>query len=159
MTGSASALPSVVKAHPRVLRRQAIIWSLVLPGAAVLGWFTLPASLRAQFTAFQVSTLLFFIAVMLGIVWIVAACWVRADAQGISFRNGLKVDRIEWDAVDGVRFWPGDAWAFLDVGDDDRPLLGIQRTDGEATLADIADLRALHAAARGVQPGTVEPSA
>lgn len=152
MTG----VPSVLRAHPRVLRRQAIIWTLLLPGAAVLGWFTLPLSIRVQFTAFQVLTLVFFIAVMLGIVWAVAACWVRADADGITFRNGLRVHRVEWEAVDDIRFWPGDAWAFLEMGDVDRPLLGIQRTDGEAALADIEDLRALRAAAHGVQPDADE---
>ncbi len=145
MTG----VPSSVKAHPRVLRRQAVIWSLLLPGAALLGWFTLPVNIRVQFTAFQISTLLFFMAIMLGIVWAVAACWVRGDAEGVTFRNGFRVHRVRWDAVDDIRFWPGDAWAFLELGDVDRALLGIQRTDGEAALADIEDLRALRAAARG----------
>lgn len=142
---SASGAFGEFAAHPRVLRRHATIWTILLPGAALLGWFALPATVRAQFTGFQVATLLFFVVVMLAIVWALAACRVQAGPGGVRFRNGLAVREVPWREVAAVRFRQGDAWAFLELGAVDHPLIGIQRVDRGHVEEDVARLRELHA--------------
>lgn len=131
-------------AHPRMLRRQALIWSVLLPGMALFGWFALPASIRVQFTPFQIATLVFFLFVMLGMVWSMAGCWVKAGPGGVRFRNGLRVHEVPWGEIAAVRYRPGDAWAFLELGALDHPLLGVQRSDRGHVDADVARLRELH---------------
>ena len=96
------------EAHPHLLRRQAMIWTVVMFGAALFGWFSLPAAIRAMFTLPQTLTLLFFLAFMLGIVWVVASGYVRADAQGLSGRNGLRRFHYRWDEVESIRYREGD---------------------------------------------------
>ncbi|WP_232549687.1 PH domain-containing protein [Propioniciclava soli] len=141
-------------AHPRMVRRQAILWSIVLPGAALLGWFMLPASIRVLFTGLQIGTLVFFVLIMLGIVWVMAMCWVKAGPEGVVLRNGLKRYHVPWDAVAAVRYWPGDSWAFLEKGHLDQPVLALQRVDGRYTDEDVEVLRELHARYAPVRPAS-----
>ncbi len=132
------------EAHPHLLRRQAMIWTVVMFGAALFGWFSLPAAIRAMFTLPQTLTLLFFLAFMLGIVWVVASGYVRADAQGLSGRNGLRRFHYRWDEVQSIRYREGDHWAFVELQDTtDRPLLGIMRSDGDAAQEKVEELQEL----------------
>lgn len=134
------------EAHPHMLRRQAMIWSLVLGGGAVFGWFMLPANIRVLFTGLQIATLAFFVLFMLGIVWVVAFGYVKAGPAGLRFRNGLRTHEVGWDAVDSIRYRPADHWAFVEFSDDtDRPLLGIQRSDGPLAQEQVEELRAVAA--------------
>lgn len=134
------------EAHPRMIRRQASIWTIVLGGGAVFGWFMLPAEIRALFTVPQVATLAFFVAFMLAIVWTVALGYVKAGPQGLRFRNGLRTHEVSWSQVESIRYRPADHWAFVDFNDDtDRPLLGIQRSDGPLAEKQVDDLRAVAA--------------
>lgn len=144
MTGPVATL----SAHPRLLRRQAIIWSVLLPGAALLGWFALPAAIRVQFTGLQLATLVFFILIMLGIIWVLAVGYVKADAHGVRFRNGVKAHRFAWQEIDAIRYRPGDHWPFVEMGDTDLPMIGIQRSDGPLADEDVAALRSLLAASQ-----------
>lgn len=135
------------RAAPRVVRLHAIVWSVVLPGAALLGWFALPAEIRAQFTGPQVATLLFFLAFMVAFVWVLASGWVKAGRRGLQFRNGLRRHELEWSQVEGIRYGPGDAWAFVLVDSpvERLPLMGIMRTDGPRADDDVEQLRRLAA--------------
>ena len=133
------------EAHPRLLRRQAALWTVVLGGSAVFGWFMLPAQIRSLFTGLQVGTLVFFLLLMLGIVLVLARGYVRADAAGLRFRNGLRTHEVAWSSVESIRYTPADHWAFVELTDGtDRPLLGIQRSDGPRADADVEALRRLH---------------
>ena len=139
------------KAHPRMLRRQATIWTVVMGGAALYGWFMLPASIRNMFTVLQIATLIMFIAILLGIVWILALGWVKAGPAGLAFRNGLRTHQVPWSDVENIRFRLSDHWAFVDLNDDtDKPLLGIQRSDGRHAEEAVAELRKV--AAKYVKP-------
>jgi len=131
-------------ATPRVLRRHASIWTIVLPGSALLGWFALPAPIRAQFTGPQVATLLGFLAIMLGVVWIVSVARVEAGPWGLRFRNGLRRHELAWSEVESIRYRSGDPWAFAELVDgSDRALMGIMRTDGPRADGLVSELRAL----------------
>lgn len=132
------------EAHPHMLRRQAAIWTIVMGGAAVFGWFMLPANIRTLFTAFQVWTLVFFVAVMLGIVWAVAMGYVKAGPQGMKFRNLFTTHELDWSQVASVRFSPADHWAFVELADtSDRPVLGIMRSDGRVAQEQFDQLNAV----------------
>lgn len=139
-----------VIARPRMVIVNCAVWTVVLVGASLLGWFALPADIRVLFTAPQVGTLLFFVAFMVAFMWTVGLSYVRADAVGLKFRNGLRSHARTWDQVEGIRYASGDPWAFVELdGDPDRlALLGIMRTDGRRAEALVHDLRRLHAANR-----------
>ncbi len=136
--------------YPRVLRVVGGIFSAALVGMVIIGWMALPAHLRALFTPFQVATLLAVLVALVGVIGLVAGSSVRADAQGVTVRNGLRVRRFDWPDVHRVLFRPGDPWATLLVGRSDDPvrvqLLGIQRSDGDRADRAVAELRRLQAA-------------
>lgn len=135
-----------VESRPRLLRRQAALWTIVLGGSASLGWSMLPVTIRAMFTVPQILTLAFFLVFMLSVVWALAAGWVRADASGLRGRNGLRSYRYGWEEVESIRYRDGDHWAFIELTDDtDRPLLGIMRSDGDVATDKVEQLRALAA--------------
>ena len=138
-----------VIARPRLVIINCALWSAVLTGASLAGWYALPAEIRALFTAAQVATLLLFLAFILGFLWTVGLSYVRADDRGLRFRNGLRTHERTWRDVRGIRFRDGDPWAFVELeGPVDRlALMGIMRTDGaraERLVADLRELQALH---------------
>ena len=133
-----------MEAHPHMLRRQAVIWTVVMGGSSVFGWFALPANVRALFTGFQVATLAFFVIVMLSIVWALGLGFVKAGPDGLLFRNGVRTRQVPWTDVVSIRYTRADHWAFVELADDtDRPLLGIQRSDGPLADEQVAQLRAV----------------
>lgn len=138
---SADAEPVVYR--PRVLLGHAIVWTVVLVLFFGLGFFAFPPQIRALFTPLQLATLVFFLAFMLGFIWVLASCYVRADAEGLTYRNGLATHRTPWADVAGIRYRDGDAWAFvlLDAAGTRRALMGVMRTDGRRALAAVEDLR------------------
>lgn len=138
-------------AHPHMLRRQATVWAILMPAAALFGWFALPVNVRTLFTVPQVLTLLFFLAVMLGIVAVLSAGWIKAGPAGVRYRNGLRTHEVPWDQITGIRYWSADHWPFLElVGDEERALLGIMRSDGPLADQQVAEFRAV--AARYLHP-------
>ena len=91
--------------------------------------------------------LLFFLAFMVAFVWVLASGWVKAGRRGLQFRNGLRRHELEWSQVEGIRYGPGDAWAFVLVDSpvERLPLMGIMRTDGPRADDDVEQLRRLAA--------------
>ena len=85
---------------------------------------------------------------------------LRADDAGLQFRNGLRTHVVPWSEVKAFRYRPGDPWPFVVVRGpiEQRPLLGIQRSDRDLAEAHVADLRARLAEAYGVErPGPDQP--
>lgn len=134
-------------ARPRTVILNCIAWSILLPLIFVGGWFLLPPDVRVLFTGLQIFTLLFFLAFILGFLWTVGLSYVRADAEGLTFRNGLRTHRRSWAQVRGIRYGEGDSWAFVLLkGRLDRlALMGIMRTDARRADELVAELRAIHA--------------
>ncbi|NYI72386.1 hypothetical protein GGQ54_002946 [Naumannella cuiyingiana] len=125
----------------------------VLTVAAVLGWFALPELSRALFTIPQVLTLIGFLVALDAVIWSLSASAVRADAGGVTVRNGPRTRRYPWSDVAAVSYRRSDPWANLvlrNSGEHDpprRPMLGIQRVDGERADRAVRMLRELHRAA------------
>lgn len=135
--------------RPRAALLTAIVLSVVLVLAAVTGWFLLAEDVRQLFTGVQLATLIFFVFVVVGLMLGIGASSVRADEDGLVVRNGVRVHRISWDAVEGFRFTPDDPWVHVELTDDpgSRPLMALQRVDGARArnaLAILEELRLLH---------------
>lgn len=121
--------PLVIR--PRRALLTASVLSAVLLVAAAVGWVALPAEIRELFTPVQLLTLALCVVVMLALMMSIGLSYVRADATGLTFRNGLRTHHLEWFEVSGLRFTENDPWAYVltDGDPDQRPLLGLQRTD------------------------------
>jgi hypothetical protein len=72
---------------------------------------------------------------------------VEADSRGIRVRNLVGGYELPWDAVRGIRFNRGSAWASVELDDDELlPILALQVVDRERAVNGVRALRALHAA-------------
>lgn len=151
-----SAGQEVLIFRPHRLRITATVIAFALCAVTAVGWLALPLSLRQTFTPFQRITLLAVLATMLTVVAAMAACSVRADAQGLTLRNGFRVHHIAWDRVHQILLRRGDPWAMVlikpadgspfevDLDAEKRPAMGIQASDGERAKQAVADLIRRH---------------
>lgn len=134
-------------------RLRFIVWlsSLGLVALSLLFWVALPPNLKAEFTLSQAMTLLLILGGFVFVLMVVGSGVVRADADGLSFRNGLSRHRYPWSRVHRVVLRPGDAWAHVLLIPTDRPvrekadlehrmLMGIQTGDGPYALEAVAEL-------------------
>lgn len=153
---------------PRRLRVVGGVITLVLVALSFYGWFALPRQIRVLFTPSQLLTLLAVLAVLVLVILGVAASSVRADADGLRVRNGLRVHLVPWARVHRILLRPGDAWAFAlllpedggagdaefvpDLDTQKRYLVGIQAHDGEYARSAVAELRRRLAEARSSGP-------
>ena len=130
--------------RPRRALLAASVLSAVLLVFTVVGWVALPAETRDLFTPPQLITLTLFVLVMIGFMMSVGLSVVRADDTGLTFRNGLRTHHLDWPQVAGFRFTENDPWAYVltDGDPDQRPLLGLQRTDRARADASFAALNA-----------------
>ncbi|CAI9398576.1 PH domain-containing protein [Aestuariimicrobium sp. T2.26MG-19.2B] len=131
--------------------RTAISLSVLLVSASLFGWFMLDPRVRAQFTVPQIATLLFFVALMVGLMMTVGLSSAVATTEGLKVRNVVSTRRYGWDELEGVSIGSGDAWAYLTLApSQDHPegetsmLLAIQRAEGvEASVERVRELREL----------------
>ena len=150
--------PPVFVAWPRRLRIFGFAIAAMLCGATVAGWFALPAELRDLFSLSQRLTLLGLLVLLVGVIVAVATSAVRADADGLRIRNGVRTHAVPWSRVHKIIFRPGDPWAqLLLIPEDGRPfevsldaekrqLMGIQAVDGARAHAAVEELRRRHRA-------------
>jgi PH (Pleckstrin Homology) domain-containing protein len=138
--------------RPRAALRMGVSLSTSLVAASALGWVMTPPHIRDLFTPVQVLTLLLFLAIMVGMALALGLSYVRADDDGLTFRNGVRTHVVPWAEIRAFRYRDGDPWPFVVVRGvvEQRPLLGIQRSDRELAEAHVADLRVRLAEAYGV---------
>jgi len=150
--GLASAGP--VTFRPRASLRMAVSLSASLVAAAILGWVMTPATVQRQFTTVQLLTLIFFLIIMVGMAMGIGLSYVRADQTGLRIRNGIKTHEVPWGEVKAFRYRDGDPWPFVLVRTEveQRPMLGIQRSDRTYAERSVAELRERLAAAYGETP-------
>jgi hypothetical protein len=133
-----------------------IIATVALCALTAIGWFLLPADVRALFTVSQLLTLLAVLAFLVAVMVALASSYVRADATGLRIRNGLRVHAVPWERVHKIILRPGDPWALLllrpadgrpfeaDLEADKRQMMGIQAVDGQLATAAVNELRVRH---------------
>ena len=134
----------------------AIIATLTLCLLTAIGWLLLPTEVRVLFTLSQRLTLLGVLALLIVGMVALASSYVRADANGLRIRNGLRVHAVPWGRVHKIILRPGDPWALLlitpadglpfqaDLDAEKRQLMGIQTVDGLLAKAAVNELRGRH---------------
>ena len=152
---SATAGQDSVSYRPRASLRMGISLSSSLVLASILGWVMTPVYIRDQFTPVQVLTLLFFLAIMVAVALGIGLSYVRADDQGLTFRNGVKTHTVPWSEIKAFRYRDGDPWPFVLVRSEveQRPMLGIQRSDRDYAEQCVGELRVRLADAYGETAG------
>jgi Bacterial PH domain len=147
---------SIYVARPHRVRVIAIIATLTLCLMTAIGWFLLPAEVRALFTLSQRLTLLGVLALLIVGMVALASSYVRADANGLRIRNGLRVHVVPWGSVHKIILRSGDPWALLlikpangrpfeaDLDAEKRQLMGIQTVDGPLARTAVNELRGRH---------------
>jgi len=145
--------PSTLVIRPRRLRVVAVIFSLALILMTLVGWLALPSDIRVQFTPSQLLTLLALLALLVGVMAALALSVVRADADGMQVRNGLRSHTVPWDRVHQIVLRRGDPWAFVlltpadgspfraDLEAEKRQLMALQYGDGAAAQMGVEELR------------------
>ncbi len=153
-----AAEPFLVRPHR--LRILVVIAVAVLLVSSVLFWFAMPADIRALFTLSQRLTLLAVLGALNLMTIATATSYVRADPDGLRFRNGLRTHQVPWDRVHKIILRRGDPWAQVlltpadgspfevDLDAEKRQLMGIQATDGVRAQRAVEELRLRHQAYR-----------
>jgi hypothetical protein len=111
---------------------------------AITVWIAWGADVRARFTVFQRSTLVF-----LGLL--AFACWfalvrsrVTAAEQGVTVVNGYRRRQFEWSQVVSINLRRGAPWAGLDLSDGTSiSMVAIQGSDGDRAIRAVRELRRL----------------
>ena len=147
---------SVYVARPHRVRMIVIIATVALCALTAIGWFLLPAAIRALFTLSQLLTLLAVLAFLVAVMVALASSYVRADATGLRIRNGLRVYAVPWERIQKIILRPGDPWALLllrpadgrpfeaDLDADKRQMMAIQAVDGPLATKAVDELRIRH---------------
>ena len=148
------------RARPHRLRVLAGVAVPALVVSSALFWIAMPAEIRVLFTVSQLLTLLAVVAVLILIIVAAAASYVRADVEGLRFRNGLRTHQVPWARVHKILLRRGDPWAQLlltpadgspfevDLDAEKRQLMGIQAGDGVRAQQAVEELRLRHRAYR-----------
>jgi hypothetical protein len=145
--------PTTLVIRPRRLRVVAAVFAAALAALTLFGWFALPSEIRVLFTVSQRLTLLGVLAVLVLVMVSLAMSVVRADADGLWFRNGLRTHTVPWDRVHQIILRRGDPWAFVlltpadgrpftaDLDAEKRQLMALQYGDGVAAQVGVEELR------------------
>lgn len=118
---------------------------LVVTGVGM--WVALPSSARADFSPFQVVTLLLLLLAILYGLYRLARIRLHVDEHGLTIVNLVRSRRLEWAQVLNVNLRPGDPWVQLDLDDGTTlPVMAIQSADGRRARKAAQELALLVAA-------------
>jgi len=153
MAAPDAVAPQTLVIRPRRLRVVAGLFAAALAVLTLVGWFALPTEIRVLFTLSQRLTLLAVLAVLVVVMAALAFSVVRADAEGLWFRNGFRTHSVPWVRVHQVILRRGDPWAFVlltpadgrpftvDLDAEKRQLMALQYGDGAAAQVGVEELR------------------
>jgi len=140
--GSEVRLPHTWR--PLGVRLAALFFGVLLLVVCVFAWFGFDESVRARFTLFQRSTLVFLGLLALSVGYGLARSRVEATEDRLVVVNGYRRRELEWAEVVAVRMPRGAPWATLDLSDGTTvAAMGIQGSDGDRAVAAVRQLRAL----------------
>ena len=101
----------------------------------VVMWFAFPPHIRAQFTPFEVVTIIGLGLMFYAAGYALARSRVVAREDGLTVVNGYKTRRFEWNEVLAVSLRSGSPWAMIDLSDGTSVAghghPGLRRTAGE----------------------------
>ena len=109
-----------------------------------VGWISFGPDVRARFTFFQRSTLVFLGALGFGSIFALVRSRVVAERGRLVVVNGFRRRELAWEQVVSVRMPPGAPWATLDLTDGTTiAAMGIQGSDGARAQRAVRQLRSL----------------
>jgi hypothetical protein len=130
--------------RPFGARIAVIFFGTMLVVICTFAWFGFDPEIRAKFTLFQRSTIVF-----IGLLYAVAGyalarSRVVASESGVVVVNGYRRHDYEWAEVLSIHLPPGAPWATIDLADGTTAsLLAIQGSDGDRARAAVRTLRSL----------------
>ena len=118
--------------------------AVVLTAAMVFLWLMLPREVQDAFTVFDRLTLLFFWAVVLGVLFGLYRSAAIAEDDGLTVVNGYRRHWYPWAEIVRVSLLPDRPWASIDLDDGDtKPVIAIQGSDGDRAVRSARELAAI----------------
>ena len=106
-------------------------------------WVAFPPEVRAQFTTFQVVTVIVLGLGFSACGYALARSRVVARPDGLTVVNGYRTRRFEWSQLIGLSLPRGAPWATLDLSDGTSvSVMGIQGSDGLRARRAVREVRA-----------------
>jgi Na+/melibiose symporter-like transporter len=116
----------------------------LLTVVVVAMWVAFPPEIRAQFTAFQVVTVIVLGLGFYACGFALARSRVVARPDGLTVVNGYRTRQFSWNEVIAVSLRPGSPWAVVDLSDGTSvAAMGIQASDGPRAQQHVREVRAL----------------
>lgn len=138
------AVPLPQTWRPFGARIAVIVLGVMLVLLCTAAWFGFDPEVRAKFTVFQRSTLIFLGLLAGSVGHALARSRVVATEQGLLVVNGYRQHHYEWAETVSVHLPPGAPWATVDLTDGTTAsLLAIQGSDGERAREAVRALRLL----------------
>lgn len=145
--GSDVAAPEVVLPHtwrPFGARLAVIFFGAMLLLICAFAWFGFDPEVRARFTFFQRSTLVFLGLLAGSVGHALARSRVVASEAGLLVVNGYRRRDYEWAEVISIHLPAGAPWATIDLADGTTAsLLAIQGSDGDRARDAVRTMRSL----------------
>ena len=130
--------------RPFGARVAVIVFGSTLVLLCVFAWFGFDPEVRAKFTIFQRSTLIFLGLLAGSVGYALARSRVVASEEGLMVVNGYKRHDYEWPEVLSIHLPAGAPWATVDLADGTTAsLLAIQSSDGDRARRAVRTLRSL----------------
>jgi hypothetical protein len=140
--GSEPTLPHTFR--PVGVRIAIIVLGAMLLILGLAMWFAFPPEIRAQFTLFQLGTIVLLALGFYACGYALARSRVVARDDGLVVVNGYRSRRLEWNQVLAVSMRAGSPWAVMDLSDGTTvACMGIQGSDGPRAARQVRELRAL----------------
>jgi len=130
--------------RPFGARVAVIVFGTMLLLICAFAWFGFDPEVRAKFTFFQRSTLVFLGLLASSVGYALARSRVVASESGLFVVNGYKRHEYEWAEVISIHLPPGAPWATIDLADGNTAsMLAIQGSDGNRARDAVRTLRSL----------------
>jgi hypothetical protein len=130
--------------RPLGVRLAVLFFGGMLVLVCAFAWFGFDPSVRARFTLFQRSTIVFLGLCYAAVGYALARSRVVAQETGLVVVNGYRKHVYDWAQVVAIRLPTGAPWATLDLADGTTvSVLAIQQTDGDRARGAVRGLRAL----------------
>ncbi len=130
--------------RPLGARVAVIFFGVMLVVICAFAWFGLDPEIRAKFTLFQRSTIVFIGLLYAAAGYALARSRVVASDGSLLVVNGYKRREFEWAEIISIHLPPGAPWATLDLADGTTiAAMAFQGSDGRRARDGVRAVRAL----------------
>lgn len=129
--------------RPFGVRMAGVVFGTMLLVVCIAAWVMFPPDVRARFTVFQKSTLVFLGLLGFSCGFALVRSRIRADERGLTVVNGYKKREYEWAEAVQISLRRGAPWATLDLSDGTAvSVMAIQGSDGPRAKRALREIRA-----------------